>query len=59
MTKTQTHDLVLPAPQEKLEWVTPKISLMEVGDTDGIKQQNQNEDIPTANNNFAATFGSS
>jgi len=23
------------APQEKLEWVTPKISLMEGGDTDG------------------------
>ena len=29
------NDLV-PA-QEKLEWVTPKISLMEAGDTDGNK----------------------
>ena len=23
------------APQQKLEWVTPKISLMEAGDTEG------------------------
>ena len=31
MTTTDSNDLV-PA-QEKLEWVTPKISLMEAGDT--------------------------
>ena len=30
---TELNDLV-PA-QEKLEWVTPKISLMDAGDTDG------------------------
>ena len=32
MTTTDRNDLV-PA-QEKLEWVTPKISLMDAGDTD-------------------------
>jgi hypothetical protein len=26
----------MPAPQYKLEWVTPKISLMDAGDTEGI-----------------------
>ena len=29
----ELNDLV--PTQEKLEWVTPKISLMEAGDTDG------------------------
>jgi hypothetical protein len=33
MTSADRNDL-MPA-QEKLEWVTPKISLMEAGDTDG------------------------
>ena len=33
MTTTDRNDLV-PA-QEKLEWVKPKISLMDAGDTDG------------------------
>ena len=33
----ELNDLV-PA-QEKLEWVTPKISLMDAGDTDGISRQ--------------------
>jgi len=33
MTSTDPNDL-MPA-QEKLEWVTPKISLMDAGDTDG------------------------
>ena len=32
MTSTDSNDLV-PASQEKLEWVTPKISLMEAEDT--------------------------
>ena len=42
MTSTDRNDLttyrndLMPAQeQEKLEWVTPKISLMEAGDTDG------------------------
>jgi hypothetical protein len=35
MTSADRNDL-MPA-QEKLEWVTPKISLMEAGDTDGSK----------------------
>ena len=35
MTTTDRNDLVLA--QEKLEWVTPKISLMEAGDTAGSK----------------------
>ena len=33
MTSADRNDLV-PA-QEKLEWITPKISLMEAGDTEG------------------------
>jgi hypothetical protein len=33
MTSTDRNDL-MPA-QEKLEWVTPKISMMEAGETDG------------------------
>ena len=36
---TDRNDLV---PSQKLEWVTPKISLMEAGDTDG-KFLNTNE----------------
>ena len=35
MTSADRNDL-MPA-QEKLEWVTPKISLMEAGDTEGGK----------------------
>ena len=35
MTTADRNDLI-PA-QEKLEWVTPKISLMDAGDTDGTK----------------------
>ena len=45
MTSADRNDL-MPA-QEKLEWVTPKISLMEAGDTEGktklgIEQPNYN-----------------
>ena len=35
MTSSESNDL-MPA-QEKLEWVTPKISLSDAGDTDGDK----------------------
>ena len=34
MTSAEDRNDLMPA-QEKLEWVTPKISLMEAGDTDG------------------------
>jgi len=36
--RKMTNELnnLMPA-QEKLEWVTPKISLMEAGETDGTK----------------------
>jgi hypothetical protein len=39
-----TNDLkrLVPA-QEKLEWVTPKISLMEAGDTEGRKNDFNSE----------------
>jgi hypothetical protein len=40
MTSTDRNDL-MPA-QEKLEWVTPKISLMGAGETDG-KRPNTSE----------------
>ena len=45
MTSTDRNYLV-PA-QEKLEWVTPKISLMGAGDTDGSAKPN----IATETNN--------
>ena len=35
MTSADRNDL-RPA-QEKLEWVTPKMTLMDAGDTDGTK----------------------
>ena len=45
MNSADRNDL-MPAPaQEKLEWVTPKISLMEAGDTSGSNKAaiNNNE----------------
>ena len=35
MTSADRSNNDLATAQEKLEWVTPKISLMEAGDTDG------------------------
>ena len=35
MTSVERNDLMLA--QEKLEWVTPKISLMDAGETVGTK----------------------
>ena len=43
MTSNDRNDL-LPA-QEKLEWVTPKISLMDAGDTEGKRLIRPNEQI--------------
>ena len=37
MTSADLNDLV-PAQQEKLEWITPKISLMDADKTAGAKQ---------------------
>ena len=47
MTSADRNDFV-PA-QEKLEWVTPKISLMEAGDTEGKKSPNYSERANGAN----------
>jgi len=52
MTSADRNDLV--TTQEKL-WVTPKISLMEAGDTDGIKGRYFEElapNVPTFNKTF-------
>ena len=43
MTSADRNDLV-PA-QEKLEWVTPKISLMEAGDTRGKRAANSEKPL--------------
>jgi len=43
---TDRNYLGMPA-QEKLEWVTPKISLMDAGGTRGTKQADPNESINT------------
>ena len=37
MTSDDRNDL-MPAQEEKLEWVTPKISLMDAEDTEGNKR---------------------
>jgi|LakMenEpi03Aug12_release.lakeMendotaPanAssembly.Ray.scaffolds.fasta_scaffold3346584_1 hypothetical protein len=42
MTSADRNDFV-PAPQEKQEWVTPKISLMETGEAEGNKRENAKE----------------
>ena len=55
-----TNDLksLVPA-QEKLEWVTPKISLMEAGDTDAGKLRNNQEITTTSVFGFIARYGAS
>jgi len=56
MTSADRNDLV-PA-QEKLEWVTPKISLMDAGDTDGSgKITVPNESKTPVNSVFSAAIG--
>ena len=50
MTSTYRNDL-MPA-QEKLEWVTPKISLMEAGDTDGKRPNTSEVQIETTTTGF-------
>jgi hypothetical protein len=50
MTSTDRNYLV-PA-QEKLEWVTPKISLMEAGDTDGSNKPFREKSESYGNNIF-------
>ena len=43
MTSADLNDLV-PAQQEKLEWITPKISLMDAVGTEGAKPNLASED---------------
>ena len=50
MSSADRNDLV-PA-QEKLEWVTPKISLMDAGDSQG---KNAQQNFETAFNSFGAS----
>ena len=44
MTTADRNDFV-PA-QEKLEWVTPKISLMDAGDTDSKQYNRVENNVP-------------
>ena len=44
MTTAADRNDLMPA-QEKLEWVTPKISLMDAGDTEGKNNRSQNEGL--------------
>ena len=55
-----TNDLkdLVPA-QEKLEWVTPKISLMDAGDTDGGKVVFGNTEGRVVNGNIYGNLGNS
>jgi len=43
MTSADLKDLVPAHAQEQLEWVTPKISLLDAGDTDGSKRNSTQE----------------
>jgi len=56
MTSADRNDLV---PSQKLEWVTPKISLMEAGDTDAGKLRNNQEITTTSVFGFIARYGAS
>ncbi len=47
MTSADRNDL-MPA-QEKLEWVTPKISLMEAGDSRGRGKDHNNDEADSLN----------
>jgi hypothetical protein len=47
-TNSADHNDDLMPTQEKLEWVTPKISLMEGGDTDGKPHERTIELQPKA-----------
>ena len=51
MTFADRNDLM--PTQEKLEWVTPKISLMDAGDTDGGKVVFGNSEKTVGNNKYA------
>ena len=54
MTSIERNDLM---PTQKLEWVTPKISLMDAEDTEGNKRPGAIEGA-TQNNGFTV-FGNS
>jgi hypothetical protein len=45
MTRSDDH-VQNAVPTQKLEWVTPKISLMEAGDTEGSKRKYAREVTP-------------
>lgn len=43
LVPTRSDDRLDAGASQKKEWVTPKISLMEAGDTEGAKQPQQGE----------------
>jgi len=47
MTSADLKDLVPAHAQEQLEWVTPKISLLDAGDTDGSGKPGNPKEAPT------------
>ena len=51
MTSAEDRNDLMPA-QEKLEWVTPKISLMEAGETEGKLNNYNSEDTLVSNPQF-------
>ena len=52
---TDRNDL-MPA-QEKLEWVTPKISLMDAGETEGSGKPRTNAPAEGGPTKFGSIFG--
>ena len=63
MTALDRNDRIpddAPQNKVKLEWITPKISLMEGGDTDGGKSSSENEyTIRTESGVHELRYGSS
>jgi len=53
MTSAEDRNDLMPA-QEKLEWVTPKISLMGAGDTEGGQKSIRGQENP-----YGVAFGPS
>jgi len=62
MTALDRNDRIpddAPQNKVKLEWITPKISLMEGGDTDGGKSDSKIKTQYEYNNGVGGTFGPS
>jgi len=56
MTSADRNDLMPAQEQEKLEWVTPKISLMEAGETDSIQSKYKSKSVRNYLNSIWSSY---